>query len=54
VKSKVMFAIWDALQEADIGIPFPQRDIYIKELPEQHEAAGPALHAPHPSPSGAG
>ena len=33
VKSKVMFAIWDALEEADIGIPFPQQDIYIKELP---------------------
>ncbi len=33
VKSKVMFAIWDALKEADIGIPFPQRDIYIKEMP---------------------
>ncbi len=33
VKSKVMFAIWDALKDADIGIPFPQRDIYIKELP---------------------
>lgn len=32
-KSKVMFAIWDALKEADIGIPFPQRDIYIKEMP---------------------
>ncbi len=32
VKSKVMFAIWDALKEADIGIPFPQRDIYIKEM----------------------
>lgn len=28
-----MFAIWDALKEADIGIPFPQRDIYIKEIP---------------------
>ncbi len=33
VKSKVMFAIWDALKEADIGIPFPQQDIYIKEIP---------------------
>lgn len=32
-KSKVMFAIWDGLKEADIGIPFPQQDIYIKELP---------------------
>lgn len=33
VKSQVMFAIWDALKEAGIGIPFPQQDIYIKELP---------------------
>ncbi len=33
VKSSVMFAIWDALKDADIGIPFPQQDIYIKELP---------------------
>ena len=32
-KSSVMFAIWDALKDADIGIPFPQQDIYIKELP---------------------
>jgi len=29
----VLFAIWDALAEAGIGIPFPQQDIYIKELP---------------------
>ena len=28
-----MFAIWDALKDADIGIPFPQQDIYIKEIP---------------------
>jgi potassium efflux system protein len=35
-KSKVMFAIWDALKEAGIGIPFPQQDIYIKELPTAH------------------
>jgi potassium efflux system protein len=33
IKSKVMFAIWDALKDADIGIPYPQKDIYIKELP---------------------
>ncbi len=33
VKSQVMFAIWDALKEADIGIPYPQQDVYIKELP---------------------
>ena len=34
IQSKVLFAIWDALQEAGIGIPFPQQDIYIKELPQ--------------------
>ena len=33
IKSKVMFAIWDALAEADIEIPFPQRDVHIRELP---------------------
>ncbi len=32
VKSNVMFAIRDVLQDADIGIPFPQGDIYIKEM----------------------
>lgn len=33
VKSKVLFAIWDALKEAGISIPYPQQDIYIKEMP---------------------
>ncbi len=41
VKSQVMFAIWDALKDADIGIPFPQQDIYIKELPSGQES-GPS------------
>ena len=40
IKSEVMFAIWDALQEAGIGIPFPQQDIYIKEMPVTPEARG--------------
>ena len=35
VKSKVMFAIWDGLKESNIEIPFPQRDIHIRELPPQ-------------------
>lgn len=39
VKSKVMFAIWDALKEADIDIPFPQQDIYIKEIPAGNTGA---------------
>jgi len=37
VQSNVLLAIWDALKEAGIGIPFPQQDVYIKELPERRE-----------------
>lgn len=43
VKSRVLFAIWDALKEAGIEIPFPQQDIYIKELPGTRPAAGLTL-----------
>ena len=28
--SEIMFLIWDALQENNIEIPFPQRDIHIR------------------------
>jgi small-conductance mechanosensitive channel len=38
VRSDVYLAIWEALHEAGIEIPFPQRDIYIKEMPEKGEA----------------
>jgi len=34
VKSKVLFAIWDGLKDADITIPYPQQDVYIRELPD--------------------
>jgi potassium efflux system protein len=33
VRSTVMFAIWDSLKQAGIEIPYPQRDLYIKEWP---------------------
>ena len=33
VRSDVYLALWDALHEAGVEIPFPQRDIYIKEMP---------------------
>jgi potassium efflux system protein len=33
VKSQVLLGIWDALKEADIVIPYPQRDVYIKAFP---------------------
>ncbi len=49
IKSKVMFAIWDALKEADIGIPFPQRDIHIKEMPmRSHGETSPLGHKGQP------
>jgi len=34
VRSDVYLAVWEALHEAGIEIPFPQRDIYIKEMPQ--------------------
>ena len=33
VTSDVYLAVWDALHENEIEIPFPQRDIYIKQMP---------------------
>lgn len=31
-KSEINYLIWKALKEANIEIPYPQRDIYIKEV----------------------
>jgi small-conductance mechanosensitive channel len=33
VRSEVYLALWERLHQAGIEIPFPQRDIYIKEMP---------------------
>lgn len=33
LRSKVNFLIWDHFKKAGIQIPYPQRDIYIKEMP---------------------
>ena len=35
VRSDVMMAVWDMLHEMGIEIPFPQRDIHVKSLPEK-------------------
>ena len=43
VRSDVYLAVWEALHDADIEIPFPQRDIYIKEMPGRE--AGKAADA---------
>ena len=34
-KSELLTKIYSALNDHDIAIPFPQRDIYIKQLPDQ-------------------
>ena len=33
VRSDVMMAVWDALHEHNIEIPYPQRDLHIKTMP---------------------
>lgn len=35
LRSEVMFGIWDTLAKHGIEIPFPQRDLHIKEIPPE-------------------
>jgi len=37
LKSKLYFAIFDKFKEHGIEIPFPQRDVHIKEFPESNQ-----------------
>ncbi len=37
IKSDTLLAIWDAFKEKGIEFPFPQQDIYIKNLPHTME-----------------
>lgn len=37
-QSEVMFAIWDKFAENDITIPFPQRDLHVKNWPADNAA----------------
>ena len=41
-QSEINYLIWDVLLETGIEIPYPQRDLYIKEMPEKKAHAGPA------------
>ena len=34
IKGGVFLSIWDKFQEAGIEIPFPQRDVHVRDLPE--------------------
>ena len=40
VESGVNFRIYKALAEAGISIPFPQRDLYLKSMPEEFKLSG--------------
>ena len=35
VRTQLRFAIFQALKEAGVEIPFPQRDVHVKSLPEE-------------------
>ncbi len=41
VRSDVYLAVWDALHEAGVEIPFPQMDVHVKALPDGMTAAKP-------------
>ncbi|WP_439491580.1 mechanosensitive ion channel family protein, partial [Blastomonas fulva] len=46
IRGDVLMRVWNLFQEHAIEIPFPQRDIYIKELPGM---GGAEIPAPAPS-----
>ncbi|XBQ15667.1 MAG: mechanosensitive ion channel domain-containing protein [Oceanicaulis sp.] len=51
VTSDVYLAVWEALHENGVEIPFPQRDVYIKQAPEIRMAGGSAEAAGSESPT---
>ena len=34
-RSEVLLSIWDRFKEVGISIPFPQRDLHLRSLPEE-------------------
>lgn len=47
LKGKFNFILWEALQEAGVGIPFPQRDLHIRSIDET-VAFPPSYKRPSP------
>jgi small-conductance mechanosensitive channel len=45
-RSEMNFLIWDALKEANIEIPYPQRDLYVKEMPRNVARLAPEVDDP--------
>jgi small-conductance mechanosensitive channel len=41
VRDEVLCQIWDGFEKAGIGVPYPQRDLYIKEWPGDRPGASP-------------
>ncbi|HEY0943861.1 MAG TPA: mechanosensitive ion channel domain-containing protein [Opitutaceae bacterium] len=40
LRSAVNFQVWDHLKRAGIEVPYPQRDLYVKELPQTRRVEG--------------
>ncbi|MCO5794207.1 MAG: mechanosensitive ion channel [Blastomonas sp.] len=49
IRGDVLMRVWNLFQEHAIEIPFPQRDLYIKELPGM---GGAPTAVPHPGEAG--
>ncbi|MBF0382790.1 MAG: mechanosensitive ion channel [Magnetococcales bacterium] len=43
VKSGVLLRIWDRFKEENIQIPYPQQDLYLKEVPEAWQQQEPMV-----------
>ncbi len=37
MRGAILLAIWDCFKEADIKIPYPQREVYVRQSPENKE-----------------
>jgi potassium efflux system protein len=48
-RTQIMFAIWDAFRKAGIKIPYPQRDLFIKEWPAGKEGMPDGRWPPAPT-----
>lgn len=52
LRSQVNFRIWEKLRQSGIAIPYPQRDIYVKEFPGRARGEPPGPEAPASRPPG--
>lgn len=46
LKSEILLGVWDRFHENEIGIPFPQRDLHIKSLAPEIQAAAAGVGSP--------